>query len=145
MDHRGLSQSALSKKAGLSRSIVDSLLERFDADADADAQLKSLRAIATAGEVRLCWLIAGEGSPTGEEAPVSAGPYGRLFSELDGWEQMLEDAIKLAPEVPPKAWEKLAGSVYPTHDKPNVGLIIEIAKALWKARPVVGKTAKKDG
>jgi hypothetical protein len=59
-----LTEGALSLRAGLERSHVSTYLRKAEKTGDdGGINLKTLRAIANAGNVRLAWLVTGEGAP----------------------------------------------------------------------------------
>lgn len=143
LETRHLSQSALSLKAGLSRSHVDGIIEKFEANPDAEVQLNTLKAIARAGEVSWKWLVTGIGSPTDLDdvdlAPTDTLARGSSpdlkvlrapprWCDLSNWTDLVVEAVKSLPDMEEWVWKKVAKEYPPDGAPITVETVVKAAK-----------------
>ncbi len=107
LKERDLTESELSRRAGKARSHVGLLLTKLRSDPGA-VELKTLAGIAQAGEVKLCWLICGDGKPD-EAAPFASAP---------GWTDLRAAALEEDPDLKPE-FVDMAGATQPPPDAPR--------------------------
>lgn len=97
IEHSGLSESALSKAAGLSRQHVNTLLARLKSDPEAGFDMKTAQGLQTATGVSLDWLVSGKGHRLVEdEAAVYDGArYPNLERAIELMQsKLLDDTIE---------------------------------------------------
>ncbi len=105
--YRGLSKSALSLKAGLSRSTIWNAVRREDDLGKVSLDSETIARVARAADVDVRWLSTGEGNPEPGQEPLPG--YGdtwaiisdviEMLTELDGLPAA--DAVVLLREVQP--------------------------------------------
>lgn len=121
LTHLDTSASALSTKAGLSRTHVSTILERFEADARAKIELNTLQSIAEAGGIAWEWLVTGIGNPDG------TGMATLRYSDHPEWAESVAAALRDHPRHPP-AWAYAAAGREP-HTRMPKRFTAETARA----------------
>lgn len=129
VDHRAKSMRDLNIRSGLTTGRLQKLIERQSTRVDA----ADLAAIASAANVSVRWLALGEGSPddSDSQVPPSTVPDDAppVNASVPGWDDAVEIAKRLAPELPDAAYEragKAARLLTTGHASPE--LVLQLAK-----------------
>jgi len=134
LDRSGLSQRALSLRAGLSGSYVGLVLRGTLGKRPGD---EAVTALARAAGVSRRWLATGEGTPDSPDIPLRqevAPVPPPTFAELPDWPALRDAARAIDPGVPGWTFEEL-GAARPVLDLPATPAVLAaLARVLFTHR-----------
>jgi transcriptional regulator with XRE-family HTH domain len=110
---KGWTQSNLSAEAHVSQGVV-SRYENGERGVTSGGDASVLSRMAAALEIRLDWLIKGEGPMVAEQGRVESRPAHVLGRDMPGWEGVRKTAeLLLPPNVPPAYLDEAGDQVLP--------------------------------
>lgn len=123
----GISQSELARRAEMDRAHVSQIVRLSKNEGAGNFRVETLKRIAVAANVRLEWLITGEGSPFKSASEETRDQSPPRFDSLHNWSALLASARVLQPTVPEWAWSAVARSNPALTDSPTPGMVADLA------------------